>query len=520
MGGALEPSGAPPFSLRCKPGDRDMIHQRHITIVGGGTAGWMAAAVLSRYLGRLWRITLVESDAIGTVGVGEATIPQLQILHRALGMDEDAFLSACNGTYKLGIEFRGWGGADSRYIHAFGEIGRPLGLVPFHHYWLRARGMAGARPIEAYSLNAAAAHAGKFQRGAPQGRAPLGGLGHAYHFDAGAYARFLRAYAETRGVRRIEGRIVDVALDGASGAVARLRLADGQDVGGDLFVDCSGFAGVLIEGALRTGYEDWSHWLPCDSALAVPCASAPDLLPYTRSTARAAGWQWRIPLRNRIGNGHVYCRHFISDEQAAQDLLAHLDGAPLADPRQLRFTTGRRRKAWNRNVVALGLASGFMEPLESTSIHLVQSGLERLLKFLPQGAIQAADVDAFNEQTADEFEAIRDFLILHYKLNRRPEPFWRACAAMAIPDSLARRIALFAANGRITRRQDDLFAEVGWLQVMLGQGLNPAGHHPLADQPSEAELREFLDLLAGAVRGQVAAMPDHADYVLGQKISA
>jgi tryptophan halogenase len=483
-----------------------------ITIIGGGTAGWMAAAILSRYLAKHWRITLVESEEIGTVGVGEATIPQLQILHRALGIDEAEFLNACNGTYKLGIDFVGWGDEGSRYIHAFGEIGRPLGLVPFHHYWLRGQKLGIAKPLTDYSLNASAAYADKFQHGAPAGSV-LGGLGHAFHFDASRYGQFLRTYAEKRGVRRIEGRITNATRDGESGDIAHVTLASGEQVGGDLFLDCSGFAGLLIEGALATGYEDWHRWLPCDRALAVPCANAPDLTPYTRSTAREAGWQWRIPLRNRIGNGYVYCSAFTSDEQAQQTLLDNLDGAPLADPRPLRFTTGRRRKMWNHNVVALGLASGFMEPLESTSIHLVQSGVERLLKFLPHGAIQSADVEAFNAQSAFEYEAIRDFLILHYKLNRRPEPFWRACAAMDVPDSLAAKLALFAANGRITRLSEELFAEVGWLQVMLGQGLVPQGYHPLADQPSNGELREFLILLETAVARQVAGMPAHAEVI-------
>ncbi|WP_338468351.1 tryptophan halogenase family protein [Novosphingobium sp. ZN18A2] len=490
-----------------------MEQSRTITIVGGGTAGWMTAATLSRYLGRGWRIVLVESEEIGTVGVGEATIPQLQILHRALGIDEDQFLSRCNGTYKLGIEFAGWGDADSRYIHAFGEIGRPLGLVPFHHYWLRSRGKAAFRALDAYSLNAVAAYAGRFQRGAPQGRAPLGGLGHAYHFDASLYARFLREYAEARGVMRIEGRIVDVALDGESGNVTGVTLAGGERIGGDLFVDCSGFRGLLIEQALGTGYEDWTRWLPCDGAIAVQCARTDPLLPFTRSTAREAGWQWRIPLQTRTGNGHVFCSRFMEADKAQDVLLANLDGAPVTEPRLLRFTTGRRKRFWHRNVVALGLAAGFMEPLESTSIHLVQSGIERLLRFLPGSDLRDADVDAFNAQTVFEYEAVRDFLILHYKVNRRAEPFWRACAEMQVPDSLAAKIDLFEANGRITRFNEELFAEVGWLQVMAGQGLKPAGHHPLADQPTDAELAEFLSLLANGVAQQVGAMPTHLDFI-------
>ena len=488
-----------------------------IVIVGGGTAGWVAAAVLARFLQPArYAITLVESDDIGTVGVGEATIPQIQLLNAVLGIDEFAFMRATQATYKLGIEFVGWGAADSRYIHAFGAAGRPIGQTPFHHYWLRARQMGEDAPLDAYCLNAAAAYAGKFAKGA--GSQMLGGLAHAFHFDASLYAGFLRQFAEAHGVSRVEGRITHATRDGASGDVASLTLADGTSVEGDLFIDCSGFRGLLIEETLATGYEDWSHYLPCDRALAVPCASVggasvPHITPYTRATAHAAGWQWRIPLQNRIGNGHVYCSAHISDDEAASVLLAHLDGAALGDPRPIRFTTGRRKAFWNHNVVALGLAAGFMEPLESTSIHLVQSAIERVLKFLPNGPIHAADRAAYNAQTIFEWERVRDFIILHYKVNTRPEPFWQACAAMAVPGSLTEKLDLFAANGRISRFNEELFAEPGWLQVMAGQGISPAGYHPAANDPEEGELREFLSLIRQTVVKQVGGMPSHEAFI-------
>lgn len=485
-----------------------------ILIVGGGTAGWMAAAVLARYLpAHAYRIQLIESDEIGTVGVGEATIPQLQLLNTALGINEDDFMRATQGTYKLGIEFVGWGASDSRYMHAFGSVGRDMGVVPFHHYWLRGRKLGEHAPLEDYSLNAAAGYAGKFARGAAAQSQMLGGVAHAFHFDAGLYARFLRSYAEGRGVTRTEGTITHAQRNAESGDLVNVSLADGGAHEADLFLDCSGFRGLLIEEALGAGYEDWSHWLPCDRALAVPCASAPTLTPYTRSTAHAAGWQWRIPLQHRTGNGHVYCSAMISDDEAAAVLLGTLDGAPLSDPRPLKFTTGRRKAFWSRNVVALGLAAGFMEPLESTSIHLVQSALERLLKFLPNGRIQSVDVAAYNAQTIFEWERVRDFIILHYHANTRTEPFWQACAAMPVPDSLTEKLALFRANGRLARFNEELFAEVGWLQVMIGQGVITQGFHPLADAPSDAEVLEFLSLIRQTVTKHVSAMPDHAAFI-------
>ena len=370
--------------------------RRNIVIIGGGTAGWMAAAALARFVGQSSKITLIESDEIGTVGVGEATIPQLKLFNAGLGIVEADFVRATQGTFKLGIEFAGWNGADSRYIHAFGAVGRPLGLLPFHHYWLRHRAQGGAASLWDFSSAAQAAARSRF---APPADAPgqlPSGYDYAFHFDAGLYAAFLRRYAEARGVVRTEGRIGEVRLRPEDGSVEGVTLASGQRVDGDLFIDCSGFRGLVIEQALGAGYEDWSHWLPCNRALAVPCTRVAPLTPFTRASARDAGWQWRIPLQHRTGNGYVYCSDFISDDAAADTLLANLDGAPLADPRPLKFVTGKRKAAWVKNCVALGLAAGFMEPLESTSIHLVQAGIARLLQLFPTAGFDAADIAEFN----------------------------------------------------------------------------------------------------------------------------
>jgi tryptophan halogenase len=486
---------------------------RDVVIVGGGTAGWMAAAALARFLAPGTSISLVESDEIGTVGVGEATIPQIRLFNGGLGIDEDDFLRATNGTFKLGIEFVDWVRPGHRYLHAFGTIGRPLGLIPFHHYWLRHRAAGGKQPLWAFSASAEAARLGRFGRPAERPEGLPSGIAYAFHFDASLYAAYLRRYAEARGVRRTEGKVVDVALRGEDGFIEAVMLDSGERVAGDLFIDCSGFRGLLIEQALETGYDDWSRWLPCDRALAIPCASAPDLTPYTRSTARDAGWQWRIPLQHRTGNGYVYCSGHVKDEEAAAVLLANLDGEALADPRPLRFVAGRRRKAWNRNCVALGLAGGFMEPLESTSIHLVQSGIARLLQLFPARQVERAEIEEYNRQTDFEWESIRDFIVFHYKANGREGEFWRACREMEIPDTLARKIELFRAAGRIFREHEELFTEVGWLQVMTGQGIVPEARHPIADQLSRAQLDEFLELSRKHVAHVASGLPPHADFI-------
>jgi tryptophan halogenase len=486
---------------------------KRIVIVGGGTAGWMAAAAFARFLGPGYGLWLIESDDIGTVGVGEATIPAIHLFNQSLGIDENEFIRATQGSFKLGIEFVDWLEPGHRYIHAFGQIGRPLGLLPFHHYWLRHNQQGGTSSLWDYSPTALAAAQNRFARVAEKPGALPSGVAYAYHFDASLYAAFLRQYAEALGVKRTEGQVVDVFLNGESGNVESVSLASGEIIEGDFFIDCSGFRGLLIEQALQSGYEDWSQWLPCNRALAVPCASADPLTPYTRSTAREAGWQWRIPLQHRTGNGYVYCSDYVSDDEATATLMANLDGEALAEPRQLRFVTGKRRQIWKKNCVALGLSSGFLEPLESTSIHLIQAGIAKLLDFFPTAGLEQADIDGFNAKMDFEFASIRDFIILHYKANRREGAFWQRCRAMDIPDSLTAKMELFQANGRIVRFNEELFTELGWLQVMWGQGLRPKGHHPLADQLTPEQLSEFMGVAHKHAAHVAAQMPSHNNYI-------
>jgi tryptophan halogenase len=486
---------------------------KQIVIVGGGTAGWMAASAFARFLGPGYSIRLIESDDIGTVGVGEATIPAIQLFNQSLGIDENDFIRATQGSFKLGIEFADWLKPGHRYIHAFGAVGRGLGLLPFHHYWLRHHSQGGTSSLWDYSPSALAAAENRFARPQEKTGALPSGVAYAYHFDAGLYAQFLRKYAEGRGVVHSEGQVVDVALVPETGFVQSVTMASGEKVEGDLFIDCSGFRGLLIEQALESCYEDWSNYLPCDRALAVPCASVDPLTPYTRSTARDAGWQWRIPLQHRTGNGYVYCSDFISDADATDSLMSNLDGEALAEPRQLRFVTGKRRQIWKKNVVALGLSSGFLEPLESTSIHLIQAGIAKLLNFFPTSGFDAADIDGFNSQMDFEFNSIRDFIILHYKAQSRDGTFWKKCREMPIPDSLAAKIELFKANGRIVRFNEELFTELGWLQVMWGQGLRPEGYHPLADQLAPEQLAEFMAVTHKHAAHVASQMPAHQDYI-------
>lgn len=493
---------------------------RDIVIVGGGTAGWMAAAAFARFAGRTHRITLVESDAIGTVGVGEATIPQIRLFNQALGLDEDEFLRETQGTYKLGIEFDGWLRPGHSYMHAFGSVGRGLGLLSFHHYWLRAEAEGFAAPLGDYCLNAAAAYGGRMARTAPLPGSPVPDMPYAFHFDASLYARYLRQYAEARGVTRIEGRIEDVCRNGETGLVEALRIAGDRAIAGQLFIDCSGFRGLLIEGAMAAGFEDWSGWLPCDRAVAVPSARTDPLLPYTRSTAREAGWQWRIPLQHRTGNGLVYSSQFLGDDAAAETLLANLDGAALGDPKPLRFVTGKRRRMWVGNVVAMGLAAGFMEPLESTSIHLVQTAISRLLALLPNTAFSEADITEYNRQSDFEWERIRDFLILHYRANERAGAMWAACRDMAIPDTLRHKLDVFAAHGQIFREHEELFAEAGWVQVLIGQGVRPAAIHPLAEGVPAADLQGYMADMARLLAHEAAKMPSHADFLAANAAAA
>lgn len=473
----------------------------------------MAASAFARFLGHAYDIHLIESDDIGTVGVGEATIPAIQLFNQSLGIDENAFVRATQGSFKLGIEFVDWKAPGHRYIHAFGAIGRPLGLLPFHQYWLRHHQQGGQSSLWDYAATAQAAAQNRFARPEERPGALPSGVAYAYHFDAGLYAAFLRKYAEERSVKRSEGQITKVSLHPDNGNIESVTLASGATVEGDFFIDCSGFRGLLIEEALHSGYEDWSNWLPCNRALAVPCASVEPLTPYTRSTAREAGWQWRIPLQHRTGNGYVYCSDFTDDGTATETLMSSLDGEALAEPRQLRFITGKRRQIWKKNCVALGLASGFLEPLESTSIHLIQTGIAKLLDLFPAGPLNDADIAAFNGQMDFEFQSVRDFIILHYKATDRPGAFWQQCREMSVPESLTAKMELFKSQGHITRYNNELFTEIGWLQVMWGQGLRPERHHPLANQLTDDQLGEFLAIAAKHTQHVVSQMPDHRHYI-------
>jgi tryptophan halogenase len=485
-----------------------MSSPRRIVIAGGGTAGWMAAAAIARTMGRTAEVTLVESDAIGTIGVGESTIPPLVTYNRLLGIGEADFMRATQATFKLGILFDGWKDGSDRYFHSFGITGQDHWSAGFQHFWLNGRERGHDAAYDAYCLELVAALEGKFAH-LPDER-----MNYAYQLDSSLYAQFLRRMAEADGTRRIEGRIAHVALDGESGDVAGLHLESGAVVEGDLFLDCTGFRALLIEQALHAGYDDWTHWLPCDSAIAVQTENVRPPVPYTRAMAHDAGWQWRIPLQHRTGNGIVYCSRYLERDAALERLLGNIEGTVLTEPNHIRFVTGARRRQWHRNVVAIGLSGGFMEPLESTSIHLIQRAILRLIRMMPAGAISPRDIAEFNDQQFADMEQIRDFLILHYKAtNRRDSAFWRQCAGMAIPDSLAQKIALFRETGRVFRRNEELFAENSWVQVMMGQGIEPAAYHPIAAKLRDEELAKFLATLRDNVARTVAGLPAHADYV-------
>ena len=487
---------------------------RKVVIVGGGTAGWLAAAVLGRSMGSRLEIELIESDAIGTVGVGEATIPPIRLPLAMLGIDENEFLSQTQGTIKLGIQFNDWARRGDSYIHAFGPTGHPFGMLEFYHYWLRSQAQGFTDDLASFSLNASSALANKYGRADNARPGSPASLVHAFHFDAALVAQYLRRLSQRLNVRRTEGKVVDTVLRSDDGFIESITLENGASITGDLFIDCSGFRGLLAEEALQSGYEDWSHWLPCDRAIAVQCESAGPLLPYTQATAREAGWQWRIPLQQRVGNGHVYCSDYLSDDEATAVLLANIDGKPLTDPRVLRFTVGHRRKFWNRNCVALGLASGFIEPLESTAIHLVQSGVKRLLDLFPDTGFSPTIIDEYNRQCTFEFERIRDFIVLHYHANERDDTtFWVDRREMAIPDSLSERIELFRSTGRIQDNGKDLFQTDAWLQVMVGQRILPERYHPMADIPSDEQLGKFLAEIKRVITHNSSAFPDHQQYI-------
>ncbi|WP_234036237.1 tryptophan halogenase family protein [Porphyrobacter sp. YT40] len=489
-----------------------------VVIVGGGTAGWMAAAALSRFFNDGRRtVTLIESDAIGTVGVGEATIPPIRSFNAMLDIPEAEFLRETRGTCKLGIEFVGWGQQGDRYFHPFGTYGQDLHGIAFHQLWLREHarsGAAGAGAIGAYSMSTAAAAAGRFARPAAGAQSVVREIAYAYHFDAGLYAAYLRRLAERQGAVRIEGTITNVTRDGETGDVASVTLENGSTVAGDLFIDCSGFRGLLIEEALETGYEDWSQWLPMDRALAVPSRSPGPPDPFTRATAHSAGWQWRIPLQHRTGNGHVYSSGFMDEDEARRILLANLETEPLAEPRGLSFLTGLRRKAWNHNVVALGLSSGFIEPLESTSIHLIQNGIQRLFALFPDLPISPLERDEYNRGMHELYQDVRDFVILHYKATQREDSeFWRYVKHMAVPDSLARKIALWQHRGRVFRENAELFSLPSWVAVMLGQNIWPEAHDPIADTLDPDKVAAAMAQMRAAYADVAARLPAHGDFL-------
>jgi len=488
---------------------------REVVIVGGGTAGWMAAAALSRFLNNGYtRVTLIESEEIGTIGVGEATIPPLIAFNSLLGINENEFMKATQATFKLGIEFVNWGGVGDRYFHPFGSMGQDLQGLPFHQLYLRERARRVMPDITEWAMTAVAASRGKFARPGREAQFPLNQLNYAFHFDAGLYARFLRNFAEAGGVRRVEGRIVDVQLNGETGFVESVKLSDGQSVAGELFIDCSGFRGLLIEQALETGYEDWTHWLPCDRAIAVPSKLSGPAEPFTRSTAHSSGWQWRIPLQHRMGNGHVYSSAHISDEDAQRVLLDNLEGEPLAEPRRLSFTTGRRKMAWNRNVVSLGLSSGFVEPLESTSIHLVQAGIARLINVFPDRRFNPLERDEYNRNMKKGFEWVRDFIILHYKATKRDDSeFWKRCRSIDIPAELSERIEHFRNKGRIFAEGVELFPVTSWVAVMMGQHIVPEDYDPVVDGLDVDKVAGAMEQLRTAYLDMAERLPTMSEFI-------
>jgi tryptophan halogenase len=488
---------------------------KQIVIAGGGSAGWMTAAALSSMLDpKDVSITLVESDEIGTIGVGEATIPDIINFNRMLGLDERDFMKATNATFKLGIEFIDWGRKGDKYIHPFGAHGVDMKGLDFHNYWLHERAAGSPYPIEQYSLCAVAASQGKFVLPDPNPRSLLSHIRYAYHFDATLYARFLRAFAQARGVNRVEGKIQRVVQAPESGNIEALQLDGERVVSGDFFFDCTGFRSLILGTVLGVPFVDWSHWLPCNSALAVPCRHAGPLLPYTRSTARAAGWQWRIPTQQRTGNGHIYCREFISDDEATATLLANLDGEALAEPRQIRFTAGHRKTFWAKNCIAIGLAAGFLEPLESTSIYLIQEGISRFISLFPDATLPDVVRDEYNRHMRTEFEQVRDFIILHFSATERDDtPFWNHCRTMSIPDTLRLKIELFRTAARVFRYEEELFAKPSWVAVMIGQNIVPRQHDPIVASLPHAMVHESLESMRVAMAQAAGAMPTHEEFI-------
>ena len=488
---------------------------KKIVIVGGGSAGWMTAAPLAQRLPLGCEITLIESPEIGTIGVGEATLPTIRFFNKALGLDGADFVRKTKATFKLGIEFKDWGHIGNRVFHGFGDFGPTIENRSPHMHWLRLKGLdAQFPPLDDFSVSGVMARNMRFTPPMGEQASASNAFSYGFHFDAGLYAAYLRDYAMQRGVRRIEGLIVDVELGSESGFIVAVKLRDGRRIEGDLFIDCSGFRGLLIEGALNAGYDDWSVQLPCNSALAVPCERVEKFTPFTRSTAKAAGWQWRIPLQHRTGNGHVYCNAFISDEEATNVLLKGLDGAVLDVPRQLRFTTGRRKRSWVKNCVAIGLSAGFLEPLESTSLSLIETAVGTLIENFPDSDFRPELADEFNRQMSIRYESVRDFIILHYKLtNRADSEFWKYCSNISIPDTLRHQIELFRETGRVAIYDKGGFMEPSFIAIMMGLGVTPKAYDPFVDLMNVDHLRHHFANVHKAIALTVRGMPDHTEYI-------
>jgi tryptophan 7-halogenase len=479
-----------------------------IVIAGGGTAGWIAAAALSHQMSEILDITLVESQEIGTIGVGEATIPPMRTFHRLLGINEQEFMRATNATFKLGIQFENWKKIGEKYFHSFGVTGKQTLITDFIHFWLRGRELGMADEFGNYCLEYKAALEERFSIN-DQTK-----INYAFHLDAGRYASFLRAHAEARGVKRVEGKIAEVIQNPESGFITSIRMDSGQEIPGDLFIDCTGMYGLLIEQTLQTGFEEWGHWLPCDSAIAVQTESTAPAVPYTKSIAHHAGWRWQIPLQHRVGNGMVFSNRYMSDDEATNILLSSLNGKALTEPKVIKFKTGKRKKGWNKNCIAIGLASGFLEPLESTSIHMIMTAVTRLLQLFPHGEIKQSIIDEYNIQAESEFIRIRDFIILHYKATERDDSsFWRYCKEMEIPEDLKHRMKLFKDFGKSYQVEGELFRLDSWTQVMLGQGLVPSSYHPIVELMSERELQHFLNSVAAEVNKNMATLSTHQAFI-------
>ena len=488
---------------------------RNIVIDGGGSAGWMTAAALSSLLpARAVQITLVESEQIGTVGVGEATIPDVINFNALLGIPEQEFLKATNGTFKLGIEFKNWGQVGDSYFHPFGTHGVDMNGIDFHQYWLRYRDQNHASVIEDFSLCSVSAQQDKFALPDQDPRSVLSQIRYAYHFDATAYAKYLRAYAEKRGVRRVEGKVVKVHQHPESGFISGVDLEDGQSIAGDMFFDCSGFRALLMRQTLGVEFKDWAHWLPCDTAQTVACERTGALLPYTISTAKRAGWQWRIPTQHRTGNGHIYSSQYITDDEAIESLLGDLDGPALAEPRKIKFRTGHIEKFWNKNCVAIGLSGGFLEPLESTSLFLIQEGISKFISLFPSADMPETVSQEYNRQLTKKFEQVRDFIILHYKATQRSDSeFWTYCRTMSVPDSLSDRMELFHQAGRVFRYEDELFSKTSWIAVLLGQNVVPQTVDPLVSTLDAAQITHSLSSMRAAMTGAANKMPTHEAFL-------